>query len=112
MHTYIWVYFGAAYMAVLVTPLVIWLARRIGAVDRPTIRSVHTQPIPRIGGIAIYLSSICAILSLLLLDNRIGQAFRAVRPQVLTLLGAASAVFAIGLVDDLRGLPARCKFVV
>ena len=33
----------------------IWLARRIGVVDHPGIRSVHTRPIPRIGGVAIYL---------------------------------------------------------
>ena len=110
MHTYIWVYFGAAYLAVIVTPFVIWLARRIGAVDRPGVRSIHTHPTPRIGGVAIYLSSICVIVSLLFLNNAIGQTFRAVRPQVIALLACASAVFVIGLIDDLRGLPARVKF--
>jgi UDP-GlcNAc:undecaprenyl-phosphate GlcNAc-1-phosphate transferase len=98
-------------LAVLATPFVIWLARRIGAVDRPGVRSIHTHPIPRIGGVAIYLSSICAILSLLFLDNTIGRTFRSVRPQVITLLVCASAVFVIGLIDDLRGLPARLKFL-
>ena len=111
MHTYIWVYFGAAYLAVIATPLVIWLARRIGAVDRPGIRSIHTQPTPRIGGVAIYLSSVCVILSLLFLNNTAGRAFRDVQLQVITLLGSASAIFLIGLIDDLRGLPARVKFV-
>jgi UDP-GlcNAc:undecaprenyl-phosphate GlcNAc-1-phosphate transferase len=111
MHTYLWVYFGSAYPAVLVTPLVIWLARRIGAVDRPGVRSVHTHPVPRIGGVAIYVSSVCAILLLLFLDNAIGRTFRDIRPQALTLLGCASGIFLIGLIDDLRGLPARFKFV-
>jgi UDP-GlcNAc:undecaprenyl-phosphate GlcNAc-1-phosphate transferase len=111
VHTYIWVYFGAAYLAIIATPLVIWLARRIGAVDRPSVRSVHTQPTPRIGGVAIYLSAICVIIALLFLNNTIGRIFRDVRPQVITLLGSASAVFLIGLIDDLRGLPARFKFV-
>jgi len=110
MHTYLWIYFGSAYLAVLVTPLVIWLARRIGAVDRPGVRSIHTHPVPRIGGVAIYVSSICAIISLLFLDNAIGRTFRDVRPQVITLLCCASAIFLIGLIDDLRGLPARFKF--
>ncbi len=32
------------------------------------------------------------------------------RFQVFALLGAASGVFLLGLIDDLRGLPARCKF--
>jgi len=110
MHTYIWVYFGSAYLAIVLTPLVIRLARRIGAVDRPGIRSVHTRPTPRIGGVAIFLSSMCVIVSLLFLNNTIGQTFRDVRPQVITLLICASIVFLIGLIDDLRGLPARFKF--
>lgn len=112
MLTYICIYFGAAYLALLTTPLVIWLARRIGAVDHPGIRSIHTQPIPRIGGIAIYLSSVCLIVSLFFLNNTIGERFRDVRLQVLTLLCSATCVFLIGLVDDLRVLPARFKFMV
>jgi UDP-GlcNAc:undecaprenyl-phosphate GlcNAc-1-phosphate transferase len=112
MRTYLCVYFGSAYLALIATPLVIWLARRIGAMDRPDIRSVHTRPIPRIGGIAIYLSSVCLIVALLFLNNAIGARFWQVRLQVITLLGAATGVFLIGLIDDLRGLPARCKFLV
>lgn len=112
MLTYICVFFGAAYLSVFLTSLVIRLARRIGAVDYPGIRSVHTQPIPRIGGVAIYLSSMCAIVSLLFLNNRIGERFREVQLQVIALLGCATGVFLIGLIDDLRGLPARFKFVV
>ncbi len=111
MHTYTWVYLGAAYLALITTPCVIWLARRIGAVDRPGVRSIHTQPIPRIGGVAIYLSSIFLIVPLLFLNNTIGQTFRSVQLQVTTLLGSATVVFLIGLIDDLRGLPARFKFL-
>lgn len=112
MRTYICIYFGSAYLALLTTPLVIWLARRVGAVDYPGIRSVHTQPIPRIGGIAIYLSSMCLIVSLFFLNNLIGERFRDVKLQVVTLLCSATCVFLIGVVDDLRGLPARIKFMV
>jgi len=111
MRTYLCVYFGAAYLALITTPLVIWLARRIGAVDYPGIRSIHTKPIPRIGGIAIYLSSMCLIVSLLFLNNNIGEQFRQVWLQVITLLASASAIFLVGLVDDLRRLPARVKFL-
>lgn len=112
MLTYICVFFGASYLAVFITPLVIRLAKRIGAVDYPGIRSVHTQPIPRIGGVAIYASSMCLIVSLLFLNTRIGERFREIWPQVVTLLGSATAIFFVGLIDDLRGLPARFKFTV
>ena len=111
MRTYICVYFGAAYLALIATPLVIWLAKRIGAVDKPGVRSIHTRPVPRIGGIAIYLSAMCMIVSLLFLNNAVGQQFWAVRLQIITLLCAATGVFLVGLIDDLRGLPARFKFV-
>lgn len=79
--------------------------------DRPGIRSVHTNPTPRIGGIAIFLSSTCLIVSLFFLNNTIGERFREVRFQVITLLCTATCVFLIGLVDDLRRLPARFKFM-
>ena len=38
-----------------VTPWVIRLAERIGAVDRPGARKTHTGPMPRIGGVAVFL---------------------------------------------------------
>lgn len=112
MNTYFCVYFGSAFLALFVTPLVIWLARRIKAVDYPGIRSVHTQPIPRIGGVAIFFATVVVIVSMLFLSNSIGARFWDLKVQVLTLLGAATAIFGIGLIDDLRGLPARFKFMV
>lgn len=112
MTTYFSVWFGSLVLALAITPAVIALARRIDAVDRPGARAVHTQPVPRIGGVAIFVSAICLILVVLFLDNRIGDAFRRVSLQVSALLGMATLVFLVGLVDDLRGLPARVKLVV
>ncbi len=108
---YLWVYFGAACLALIMTPLVIWLARRIGAVDHPGIRSVHTRPIPRIGGVAIYLSATCVILALFFLNYASSDRFREMWLQVVTLLGSATGIFLLGLLDDLRGLPARWKLL-
>ncbi len=111
MRTYSCVYLGSLLLAILVTPLVVWVASRIGAVDRPGVRAVHTRPIPRIGGVAIFLAAVTLIISVVFLNNNIGQAFRAVRLQLVTLLASAAFIFVTGLVDDLRGLPARCKFL-
>ena len=104
-------YFGAACLALIMTPLVIWLARRVGAVDYPGIRSVHHRPIPRIGGVAIYLSALCVLVALLFLSHAGSNRFREMRLQVVTLLGSATGIFLLGLLDDLRGLPARWKFL-
>jgi UDP-N-acetylmuramyl pentapeptide phosphotransferase/UDP-N-acetylglucosamine-1-phosphate transferase len=111
MITYLCVYLGSLALALLGTPLVIRLARRIGAVDRPGIRSVHKLPIPRIGGVAIFAAALVMIVSTIFVNNRIGQAFRDVQLQLATLLGLAALIFTIGLVDDLKGLPARVKFL-
>lgn len=111
MNTYTCVYLGAFVVAILTTPVVIWLAGRIGAMDRPGVRTVHERPIPRIGGVAIFLSAMSLIISVIFLNNNIGDAFRAVRVQLITLLSSATLVFVVGLVDDLKGLPARIKFL-
>ena len=111
MKTCVCVYLGSAFLSVVLTPLVILLARRVKAVGPPGIRDVHTSPVTRIGGLAIFLSAMCLILSVLFLDNRVGEAFRAVRLQLGSLLCLVTGVFLIGLLDDLRGLPARVKFV-
>jgi UDP-GlcNAc:undecaprenyl-phosphate GlcNAc-1-phosphate transferase len=111
MMTYLCVYLGSLILALLVTPVVIDVARRIGAVDRPGVRAVHRSPIPRIGGVAIFLSAMTLIGSVVFLNNNIGEAFRTSWPQVGTLLVSAVLIFLVGLVDDLKGLPARAKFL-
>jgi UDP-GlcNAc:undecaprenyl-phosphate GlcNAc-1-phosphate transferase len=111
MNTFLLAYLGSAFLAILITPVVIRLAPRIGAVDRPGLRAVHQQPTPRIGGVAIFLSAMCLIAAVLFLDNVIGAECRNMRRQLMTLLFSATFIFLIGLVDDLRGLPARFKFL-
>jgi len=109
MMTYVGVWFGSLSLALVLTPAVIWLARRAGAVDRPGVRTVHTRPVPRIGGIAIFLSAVGLIVPVLFLDNQVGDIFRRASLQISTLLGTAALIFLVGLVDDLKGLPARVK---
>ena len=46
---------AAAIVVLVLTPVSMWLAGRLGAVDMPSERRIHTRPIPRLGGIAIVL---------------------------------------------------------
>jgi len=109
--TYACVLLGSALLAEMITPIVIWLAWRVGAVDKPGIRSVHIHPVPRIGGVAIYLAAMSLIVCLPFIDGKLAESFRDVRLQVIVLLGSATSIFLIGLVDDLWRLPARVKFL-
>jgi len=109
--TYLCVYAGATLLATMMTPPVIWLARRVNAMDHPGLRRVHSRPIPRIGGVAIFLSTASLIMAVLFVDNNIGDSFRQVWLQLAMLLGTGTFIFLVGLADDLKGLPARFKFL-
>jgi UDP-GlcNAc:undecaprenyl-phosphate/decaprenyl-phosphate GlcNAc-1-phosphate transferase len=66
-------------------------ALRYGMVDRPNARKVHLRPIPLLGGIAIYLGFVLAILLTL----------RAVpQQQMVGILAGATLLAAVGLMDD------------
>jgi UDP-GlcNAc:undecaprenyl-phosphate GlcNAc-1-phosphate transferase len=109
--TFLGTYLGSALGVILITPVVIRLAHHLGAVDRPGVRTVHERPVPRLGGVAVFLSTMGLIAAVVLWDSRLREEFHADRLRLLVLLTAAAAIFLIGLVDDLRGLPARVKFL-
>jgi len=111
MKTYLCVYLGSVLLAVVITPVVIWFAKKINAVDVPGVRNVHSRHIARIGGVAIFVSTVCPILSVFFLNNTIANAFRDIQPKITTLLSAASLIFLIGLIDDIKGLRARMKLL-
>jgi len=111
MKTYFAVFLGSTLLALLITPLMIWLARKLNAVDPPDVRTVHSKPIPRIGGVAIFLSAMPLIVTVLFLDDAVGERFRDIQVQLVALLCSAMFIFLIGLADDLKGLPARFKFL-
>ena len=109
MKTYITVYFGSLIMAMLITPLIIRIALRLGIVDAPGVRKVHTKAIPRIGGVAVFLSMMALIIPVLFLPNAIGDGFRQIQTKIAALLIAATFMFFVGLVDDVKHLRVRVK---
>jgi len=111
MKTYIAVYLASAFVALLITPLVIRLAHWLRILNVPGVRDVHSRPIPRIGGMAVFFSTMLPLSLVLLLQNTIGSAFRDILPQITVLLVAAMLVFLVGLIDDIRGLRARIRLL-
>lgn len=111
MKTYLFVYLGSLLVAGITTPIVIYIARRVRIYDVPEARKVHSSRIPRIGGIAIFLSAISIIVAVLFLDNHVGQVFRNIQAQVITFLAACTFIFMVGLVDDVRGVRVRYKLL-
>ena len=57
MFKYVFGFITALVSSAILTPLVIAVANKIGAIDDPTEeRRVHLSPTPRLGGMAIFLS--------------------------------------------------------
>ena len=80
---------AAGFTAVLV-PVTIVLGRRLGVVDKPGGRHVHDQPVPRLGGLAIYVGFMLALLLMPGLDG-----------QRTAFFFTGSAAFLLGLIDDI-----------
>jgi UDP-GlcNAc:undecaprenyl-phosphate/decaprenyl-phosphate GlcNAc-1-phosphate transferase len=85
-------------VVVLLTPAVGGMARRLGVVDLPGGRRVNELPVPRLGGIGLFLGMLVPALAFLPL----GHQTRGI------LLGATIAVM-VGIIDDFRGLPWYAK---
>jgi len=98
--------FGAAAVTVwLVTPGVRHLALRVGLTDRPNERKLHTVPVPRIGGVSIFLGYLCSLL-LVWGAGWFGVLPPAKEYEVWGVTVGGLVFFMIGLADDLFDLPA------
>ncbi|MDR2487288.1 MAG: undecaprenyl/decaprenyl-phosphate alpha-N-acetylglucosaminyl 1-phosphate transferase, partial [Clostridiales Family XIII bacterium] len=104
---------GAFFLTWIFTPLSKTVARRIGAIDVPQDgRRMHKTPVPRFGGLAIFLST--AVFILLIRFVLFPQTFLAHERgeptnQLLAVLVGGAVIFAAGAVDDVRPMRARTK---
>src|SRR5437868_15057989 len=89
----VWGALVALVVVVLLTPAVGGMARLIGAVDTPGGRRLNVRPVPRLGGLALFLGIFVPSLAFLPLGGETRG----------LLLGAAIAV-TVGAIDDFRGL--------
>ena len=102
----------AAVVTFAATPLVAHLARWRGWLYHPTERTVHTTPIPAIGGLAIFVGFIAAFAVSRLLDRFDPLFARNSEPR--GIIGAAVIILVVGLYDDIHGAlpPAKVTAIV
>ena len=92
----------ALIVAFILTPVVKVLAQKVGAVDVPKDnRRMHDHPIPRMGGLAIFLGFLISAL-----------VFVQITPQLRGMLLGAVIIVVLGIFDDIYSLRASFKFVV
>jgi UDP-GlcNAc:undecaprenyl-phosphate GlcNAc-1-phosphate transferase len=102
----------SALAAAVFTPLVISGAKRWQLLDAPDdARHLHDRPVPRLGGVAVFIATMLGIASTLLF----GPSRETLTPEwnrfVLALLLGGSVLFGAGLIDDLRRIRPIAKIV-
>jgi len=100
---------AAALITFAVTPLVGRLARRLGWIYQPNERTVHTTPVPDVGGIALFVGFIGAFGVARLMDGFDPLFARNSEPLGVVL--AATVIFGVGLLDDVRDISAPAKVI-
>jgi UDP-GlcNAc:undecaprenyl-phosphate GlcNAc-1-phosphate transferase len=82
------------------TPVCGWLARRTGVLDNPGARKVHLEATPLLGGAAVFLGFLSAMV--------VNGLFT---PKLSAMLVAAAVLFVVGLLDDIKEIPAWIKLL-
>lgn len=122
-----WFFAGlvALVVTIALTPPLRRFARRIGAIDVPGGRRINTRPMPRLGGVAIYVGFVTALLVAMVLTRPVElvrtaealsiQITLSPRTEYQALLGillGATVLFLAGMWDDIRGMNPAVKFLV
>lgn len=106
---------GAGIVSLLLTPLTIRYAARLGAIDEPdSDRRVHETPIPRTGGIAVAASFVIVGAAGLAINAvfQFAPPLREVRtPQLIALFVGVGLGGLLGYLDDRLQLRARWQFI-
>ena len=94
-------FFVAVFISFIITPLVRKFAFKIGALDIPKDeRRVHKEPMPLIGGIAIYIGVVVSCLMFLSMDKTL-----------ISILIGGTIILISGIIDDLKGLSPKKKML-
>ena len=108
MISYLIVFVAAAVVTFLATPLVRRFVIRVGAIYRPNDRTVHVVPLPTMGGIAMYLGLVAALIASRFLPffadvNKLSTSIAA--------LVTCTLMLGLGVIDDTRGTTPLSKLI-
>lgn len=97
--THFYIFITPLFLCTILVPYVSRLCVRIGGIDTPDDRKIHSLAIPRLGGIAIFSSLLFTVIF-----------FCEINQQLKGFLAGAIVIFLTGLADDLSNLTPRQKF--
>ena len=86
--------------SLIYVPIVKRIAHHVNAIDEPNERKVHKKPMPRMGGLAIFASFLTGYIL-----------FADTTTQMISILIGGFIIVLTGIVDDIKPLRARHKFL-
>ena len=96
--------FITAFVVTLISiPPIIHLVKKYRLYDMPAARKEHTSPIPTMGGIAIVAGMMMAMFLWFPFSNQVAQ---------VSFFFSIVVLFALGIMDDLKDLSAKYKFLI
>lgn len=93
-------FFVSLVTVLVITPLVIKLAIKIGAVDKPNYRKVHAKVMPRLGGLAIFIGAAAGYFAGGLHNEK-----------VTAITVGAILIVILGMLDDKYEISAKVKLL-
>jgi len=106
---YIWVFMLAFLVSIIFTPILRQVAIYYDVVDRPDARKMHREPVAYLGGVAVFLGwMVAVVLSQFLYPHGGNPLSGHIRMPIWIVLGATIIVL-LGLMDDLKSLRPRFK---
>ena len=87
--------------SLILVPIVKKIALHINAMDEPNARKIHKVPMPRLGGLAIFLAFLLGYML-----------YGEISTQMLSILIGSFLLILVGIVDDIHSVKARYKLIV
>ncbi len=96
--------FITAFVVTLIAiPPLISLIKKYNLYDNPSVRKIHSVPIPTMGGIAIVTGMMMALFLWFPFSNTVPQ---------ISFFFSILVMFGLGIMDDLKDLSAKYKFII
>jgi len=103
-------FIASAIAAAAITPVVARAATWMGIIDVPNARKIHREPIPRTGGVAIFVAiSLSSAFALIFLSR--GHTFGGFATQLVSIWIAGGFILGVGLVDDILNISSKLKLL-
>lgn len=97
---YLRILFLSLIASLMLVPLVKFIAEKFDILDHPKTRKIHKKPIPKLGGLAIYLAFVLGTLASWDYNS-----------QLKGILIGSTIIFLVGLIDDIKHIRASIRLI-